>query len=41
VAGTSPSNYADALERIGLKLESQKLPLDHITIQNAQKPSEN
>ena len=41
VAGTSPSTYADALERIGLKLESQKLPLDHITIQNAQKPSEN
>ncbi len=35
------STYGDALERIGLKLEAQKIPLDAIVIEHAEQPSEN
>jgi uncharacterized protein (TIGR03435 family) len=35
------SAYSDALERIGLRLESTKLPMDMLTIVHAQKPSKN
>jgi uncharacterized protein (TIGR03435 family) len=35
------STFADALDRIGLRLESTKLPTEMITITHAEKPSEN
>src|SRR5207253_852014 len=41
VANANPSLYMDALERIGLKLESQKMAIDILTINHAEKPSEN
>jgi uncharacterized protein (TIGR03435 family) len=41
VAGLGASVYEDALERIGLKLESKKLPMEHITIQAAERPAAN
>jgi uncharacterized protein (TIGR03435 family) len=33
--------FSDALARLGLKLEMQKVPLDSIVIENADKPAEN
>jgi uncharacterized protein (TIGR03435 family) len=33
--------YADALERIGLKLDTQRLPIETLTIDHVEKPSEN
>jgi uncharacterized protein (TIGR03435 family) len=41
VAGTSPAVYADALERIGLRLESERMPIDIVLIDHVEKPSEN
>jgi uncharacterized protein (TIGR03435 family) len=35
------STFVDALDRIGLKLDSTKLPTEMITITHAEKPSEN
>lgn len=36
-----PTTFLDALDRIGLRLESTKLPTEMITITHAEKPSEN
>jgi uncharacterized protein (TIGR03435 family) len=33
--------YSDALKRLGLKMESQKVPLETLTIDHVEKPSEN
>jgi uncharacterized protein (TIGR03435 family) len=41
LAGASESTYADALERIGLRLESKQVPIETVTIRRAEKPSEN
>ena len=35
------SNYAYAVEQLGLKLESQRAPVEFLVIDNVQKPSEN
>jgi uncharacterized protein (TIGR03435 family) len=41
VAGLSPAAYVDAVERIGLRLESQRVPIANLTIEHAEKPTEN
>ena len=41
VAAAGATAYADALERIGLKLEGQRVALSSIVIDHAEKPSEN
>jgi len=33
--------YSDALKRLGLKMESQKVPLETLTIDHVERPSEN
>ena len=41
LVGAGATAFADALARLGLKFEAQKVPLDAIAIEKAEKPSEN
>jgi uncharacterized protein (TIGR03435 family) len=41
VANGGPILFMNALERIGLKLEAQKIAIDNLVIEHAEKPSEN
>jgi uncharacterized protein (TIGR03435 family) len=41
IAGIGTAVFGDALSLLGLKLEAQKVPLDVITIEKVERPSEN